>query len=418
MNPSPVVLPDDLIAELLSFLSVKYLLQFKCVSKSWKTLISDSAFVKLHLKRSATQNPMFILVTHHTKTIRKRPPYASHDTFEHDYSVVPYPICSLLNTTSFTVMEDPYYYVKNKGCSNVVGSCNGLILLAGHSFTRPDRESWFRLWNPATKTISKKFGYFCDFTNQPFGFVFGFDDSTSTYKVVASRYISDQLETEVKILSFGDDVWRNIESFPVAPLHLDYHEYNPSYGEYSRVYLSGALNWLAIHDNIDHNSHFIKNIAVVCFVIVSLDLRTEMYKQYVVPYGFDEVPPTEPTIGVLGGCLCFSYSFKETDFVIWQMKKFGVEDSWTQFVKISYYNLQIDYDYSDETTKYKFQLIPLLLLEDDDTIMLRSTQEPQAILYNWRDNRVKRIKVNVSRKRYYLLSDSVQDYVESLVPIY
>jgi len=38
--------------EVLSFLSVKYLMHFKCVCKSWKTIISDPTFVKLHLKIS------------------------------------------------------------------------------------------------------------------------------------------------------------------------------------------------------------------------------------------------------------------------------------------------------------------------------------------------------------------------------
>jgi hypothetical protein len=119
----------------------------------------------------------------------------------------------------------------------------------------------------------------------------------------------------------------------------------------------------------------------------------ETYNQYVVPCGFDEVPPVEPTIGVLGGCLCFSYSYKETDFVIWQMKKFGDGDSWTQFVKISYQNLQVDYDYSDENTKYCFVLMPLFLSEDGDTLILSCSQELEAILYNWRDNRVQRTKI-------------------------
>jgi hypothetical protein len=71
---------------------------------------------------------------------------------------------------------------------------------------------------------------------------------------------------------------------------------------------------------------------------------------------FDQVPPKEPTIGVLDGCLCFSYSYRETYFVIWKMKEFGVENSWTQFLKISYQNLHIDYDFNDGTTKDHHQL--------------------------------------------------------------
>ncbi|XP_058739931.1 F-box/kelch-repeat protein At3g23880-like [Vicia villosa] len=411
MNPSPIILPDDLIAELLSFLPVKYLLRFKCVSKSWRTLISDYAFVKLHLKRSATQNPMFALIMLRLKIIPVESPNGYDEDYDRGSSVVPYTISTLLDSPSFTLFDNPYYHMENKGCFNSVGSCNGLILLAGGSFIGPRKEYWFRLWNPATKTISKRIGYFCDFQNHRFGFVFGFDDSTNTYKVVASRFIN-QLKTEVRIFSIGDDVWRNIESFPVVPLNLEYGEFYFNNYDYSGVYLSGAFNWLAINKNITNS----KDIAVEDFVIVSLDLKTETYNQYLLPCGFDEVPPAGPTIGVLGGYLCFSYSVKGTDFVIWQMKKFGVQDSWIQFLKISYQNLEIDYAFSDYK-KYHFQLKPLLLFEDRDTLMLKSNRDARVFLYNWRDNRVQRIQITTSRTGDYLGWNCVKDYVESLVPI-
>jgi len=156
--------------------------------------------------------------------------------------------------------------------------------------------------------------------------------------------------------------------------------------------LSGTLNWLAVHNYPTtffcyHINH--KNITVEQFIIVSLDLGTETYHQYLPPHGFDEVPPVEPTLGVLGGYLYFSYSYEETEFVIWKMKKFGLEDSWYQFLKISYQNRQIDYDIMD----VYFQLVPLLLSEDGDTLMLHSNREREAILYHWRDNRVQRSKI-------------------------
>ncbi|CAK8542447.1 unnamed protein product [Lathyrus sativus] len=409
MNPSPIFLPEDLITELLSFLPVKSLIRFKCVNNSWRTLISDSTFVKLHLKKSATQNPMFTLITHHMKFIPGVSLFVN-------YSVVPYPIRTLLDNPAVPLFDDPYYYVKNKGCSKVIASCNGLILLTGDFFNGIYKEFWFRLWNPATKTISKEIG--CFNFEKPFRFGFGCDDSANTYKVVASRYIRKQRTTEVRILSLDDDVWRDIESFPVVPLYLDhagYKIYGGAYdGMYSGVYLSGALNWLAIHNNIDYHRYIIKNITVEDFVIVSLDLRTEMFNQYLLPRGFDEVPPSEPTIGVLGGFLCFSYCYKKSDFVIWQMKKFGVEDSWTQLFKISYQNLQIDYDINDDT-KFYFKLMPLLLSKDGDTLVLKSNKEYQAILYSWRDNRVERTKIS---RDGGICWQSFKGYAESLVPIY
>lgn len=102
---------------------------------------------------------------------------------------------------------------------------------------------------------------------------------------------------------------------------------------------------MAIQNVLHYDFENLEDIGVEQFGIVSLDLRTETYNQYLLPHDFDEVPTIEPTIGVLGDCLCFSYRYKESDLVIWHVKKFGVEDSWTPFLRISYNDLQIDYSY-------------------------------------------------------------------------
>ncbi|XP_058741981.1 F-box/kelch-repeat protein At3g23880-like [Vicia villosa] len=409
MNPSPVILPNDLITEVLSILPVKSILRFKCVSKHWKTLISDHAFVKLHLKRSPTRNPFLALLIFHTIEVN----CGSYVHGDSDRSVVPYPIRSLLDNPSITLFEDPYYLMNDKGCSNRVGSCNGLILLVGESINDivniKDNieyltvDKWLRVWNPATRTISKKFGQYRAFClSQRFTFAFGCDNLKDTYKVVAYRCNRQELTSQVRVLSLGDDVWRNVESFPAIPLLVDY------------VYLSGTLYWLANQNR--------KNISVEKLVIISFDLSTETYNQYLPPRCFDEVSHSEPVFGVLGGCLSFSYSCMETDFIIWQMSQFGVEDSWTQLFKISYQNLQIEYDYSNEFNKHVFRLMPLFLW--DDTLILASRQVSRAILYNWRANRVTRTNsiacsiINNNGTSDFLNWQCAKDYVESLVPTF
>ncbi|AES80285.2 F-box/kelch-repeat protein At3g23880 [Medicago truncatula] len=424
MNMQSATLPkffhNDLIGEIFSALPSKSVLRFRCVSKSCDTLISDSTFVKLHLKKSKARDPLFTLISQHFTHIPGESPYGSDDETEMDYTVVPYSINSLIENTSFNLTVDPYYELKNKGCSRIVGTCNGLICLAADSYTHEYTQYCFCLWNPSTKKISHKFGNFSEFNfprSADFGFAFGCDDSTDIYKVVAFRYLRDQLKSEVRVLNLGDDVWRNIESFPLTPLCL-------SHGD-NHVYLSGTINWLAIHDEYWYNVSNVKDITVDQFVIVSLDLGTETYNQYRLPPSFDEVPPARPIVGVLEDCLCFCYCYKETDFIVWQMKKFGVEDSWTQFLRISYHSLQIDYDYSFEYTKYKFQLVPLLLSEDGDTLIMKCSQEHQAILYNRRCNTVERTNITTSRRTItddrsgdHVNWEWIKNYVESLVSIF
>ncbi|AES88333.1 F-box-like protein [Medicago truncatula] len=42
-----VFLPDELVTEVLSFFDVKFLMQMRCVCKSWKSIISNPNFVIL-----------------------------------------------------------------------------------------------------------------------------------------------------------------------------------------------------------------------------------------------------------------------------------------------------------------------------------------------------------------------------------
>ncbi|RHN45825.1 putative F-box associated domain, type 1 [Medicago truncatula] len=162
------------------------------------------------------------------------------------------------------------------------------------------------------------------------------------------------------------------------------------------VYVSGTLNWLVIQNtgNESPYDYFGERITVDNFVIISLDLSTETYRQLRLPRGFDKVPPVELTLIVLMDSICFSHDFHKTHFIIWQMKEFGVEDSWTQFLKISYRRLSIVYQGpSYMLFRPEFLLLPLCLSENGDTLILASDNDKQAILYNLRDNKVETTRI-------------------------
>jgi len=113
-------------------------------------------------------------------------------------------------------------------------------------------------------------------------------------------------------------------------------------------------------------------------------------------------------------CICISHhDFKKTHFVLWQMKEFGVEESWIQLLKISYVNLPKDikiHGLHNGPTYYHPQLIPFCFSNNGDTLIFAINLLDQAYLYNWRDNRVKRI--NSTGKNLWF---SAKGYVESLV---
>jgi hypothetical protein len=144
-----------------------------------------------------------------------------------------------------------------------------------------------------------------------------------------------------------------------------------------------------------------KEITIDKIFIVSLDLTTETFRLLPPPPGFVEVPPVELSVSVIMDRLCFSYRFKETHFILWNMMEYGVEESWTQFLKISFEDLQIDSDISN-SLPYSSQLflLPLCVLEDRNTLIMASNQKgivdgsftyEHAIVYNWIDNIVEQI---------------------------
>ncbi|XP_058739600.1 F-box/kelch-repeat protein At3g23880-like [Vicia villosa] len=412
---SPAVVPEELIAEVLSILPVKSILRFKCVCKPWEFLISDHFFVKKQLHQSQKRNMhlALILCRPHVNTISYY--------YDRDSSVVPISLKNLLCNPSLTITILPQHRMRYKRCFRVIGSINGLLCLFNSHIIRHgpygpyDRDTCFRLWNPATKKISQKLGSITHPNCHPyFGgenqsnylrFAFGYDNSTDTYKVVAF------CPNEVRIFSFRDNAWKNIPCFPVVPYYrvalVRHREQRVNEG----VYLNGTVNWLAIPNSKyfwGQYGGYTDPPAIDQFVIISLDLGRETYNQLLLPRDLVEVPPIFPTISVLRDCLCFSYHINTTHFAIWMMTEFGVQESWTQFLNISYADLQIDYE--SRRYGYDYLLHPLCLSEDDDTIILANSQEEQAFLYNWRDNRVE--KTRITNNVLWMFSPN---YIETLV---
>ena len=394
--------PNELIAEILSYLNVKTIMQLKCVSKSWNSLITDPSFVQKHLEKSS-QNPHIILT----------PPTLKYSI----NSVESFPVSRFLENPSITVFGDNFH--DSNDICQVVGSCNGLFCLSFHSLHRKYRKYWFCLWNPATRTISEELGTFQCSLSETFKFSFGSDISTGIYKLVAYRAEEDDANhngswrSQVRIFSLSDNYWRNIESFPLIPIGCIQINRNNN-----GVYLSGKVNWLVIRNYFCASYHYECMTYVEQFLIVSLDLSTEAYTQFLLPPGFDEVPQFQPTLHVLMDCLCFSHDFKGTEFVIWQMKEFGVQESWTQLFRIDYFNLEmynipINYDMNFDAEFIECctpPLLPLYLSKNDDTLILANYEDDRAIIYNRRDKRAKRI--TISNKLCWF---SAMDYVESLI---
>ncbi|XP_045793476.1 F-box/kelch-repeat protein At3g23880-like [Trifolium pratense] len=396
--PPPSCITYDLITEILLLLSVKTMMRLKSVSKSWNTLISDPTFIEQHLKKSL-QNPQLILISDPSSGVVSFPMDRLLQNPSSTDSCLSFPMHRLLQNPSST---DSCLFRGSMNNCQVIGSYNGLLCLLFKENGWEYQEYQFVLWNPATGTISLKVGTLKDSSaGSPFKFTFGCDISTGTYKVVALAKKCKELE--VRVFSFGGSDWKNIQSFPIKD-----HEINDG------VHLSGTINWLALSKYMQQFNQYgwISNHIIVNAkqsVIFSLNLSTETYTQILLPSGLDEVSMSfPPTLGVLTDCLCFLHDWKPTQCVIWLMKEFGVQESWTQLFRMDYCKINHHHPYLLGFSICPLR--PLYLSKDEDTLIFAEYINDLAIIYSKRDMRVERIRN--SHKMYWF---TAMNYVESLV---
>ncbi|GAU21439.1 hypothetical protein TSUD_32700 [Trifolium subterraneum] len=214
-------LPYDLVEEeILSRLPVKFLLQIRCVCKSWNSLISDPRFAKKHLSMSTMLRFHFVRCSSllGRNTVASCPPQC-------------------IFTTDVTQLEYPSYNFDYPRRHVIVGSCNGILCLANVLFV--DDSYVVILWNPSLRKVKE--------LPQPrypnlssISYAFGYDIVRDNYKVVAVLWYNvydnsgDLLEKAVVMINtLGTNFWKNTKEFPFNS-RIVHNE--------SGIFVSGTIN--------------------------------------------------------------------------------------------------------------------------------------------------------------------------------
>ncbi|CAK9141468.1 unnamed protein product [Ilex paraguariensis] len=351
-KPQPFI-PHEIVVKILSRLPVKSLLQLRCVSKLWRSLISSPQFAKTHLDVSS-----------------KNKDYAKHRLI---FISACYRYC--LKTCSLqSMLYEPSVTAIDVECPiseySLVGCCNGLVCIA------VNYESIF-LWNPSTRESKKLTDYGVTLKNiDSIALGFGYDESSDDYKVVGI-FVDwcnwDSYENEVQVYSLRTDTWKRIEQFP-GGTSVDFR------GKLA----SGALHWAWGSD-----------MQSTDWVIVSLDLAKEMSRTIAQPnYVNDEF---SSMLGVLGECLCILRQYG--NFAeLWVMKEYGKSDSWSKIATMSY----------SMFPKLRNQYDTPICISEDGKLLLSMRRE--VGLYNPKDNTVEYPEVHNSGACFEHMT-----YVESLV---
>ncbi|PIA34624.1 hypothetical protein AQUCO_03700129v1 [Aquilegia coerulea] len=331
-------LPMEVMMEILSRLPVKSLSRFRCVSKTWLKLFTcdDPYFSKLNANHNANYNP-----TH--------PGILFTDLKFGVFYVADYNVIDKAERLPFQTSTLNDY--------KIVAICNGLVCF---------RDSYLNvyIWNPIiqdhiTIPCSPLPSHFTTSNNTLFGF--GFHQGTNEYKVIrivwSCEKNSEGFQSHVSVYTLGtNSTWR------ILPDYLSgmKYAYEPS------VLVTGALHWIAAR-------------TLGSCVIVSFDMEHEFFKEIPQPTGIEYKYARIVRVGNMGGYLSLSYSIHKGNVHIWQMKEYGVVESWTQ-------------QYVIGQTEIPGSLSWLFLVgtvNDGEIIIMKSLKE--FILYNPKNHSIRNL---------------------------
>ncbi|KAB1224714.1 hypothetical protein CJ030_MR1G017703 [Morella rubra] len=276
-------LPDDVMLEILTRLSVKSLLRFRCICKSWNSNITNPYFIATHLKKSKDR----LL---YTAFIEKQRCLGVCDEGYNKILEIGIPI--------------PLSY----GLIQFAGSRNGLIcrgraLLDTH-------------------------------TGSPTG-------------TILDSWMGSQAPWKAEVYSLGSDSWRRINNIDLPFMRPDVRvSYRPNTSAYRPTdYLSpffgGSLHWLVVKREEENYEQKISH----SHMIMSFDVSNEKFRESELPPRLsDEIESGHDLAklcdykGKLGlFILTYADGGCQSYISIWVMMDYGVAESWTKSVVVQFH---------------------------------------------------------------------------------
>lgn len=241
---------------------------------------------------------------------------------------------------------------------HILGSCNGLLCLCDI------HQRYVRLWNPCIRVRSKRLpigvGSVAGITFHGFGY----DHVNNKYKLLV--VVEDICETVTKVYTFGANSWKVIQNFPHRPTR------------WLGKFVSGTntLNWTAKG-----------GVSGDRWMILSLDLGNESYGEVLLPQR-ESGKICTPVLNVLRNCLCVCFfDAEKACWVVWLMKEYGVQCSWTKLVMIPHF-IQNPWH---GVFKWYHSLEPLCISENG--VVILKTNFNKVVLYNPNDGRLDHARI-------------------------
>ncbi|XP_041016641.1 F-box/kelch-repeat protein At3g06240-like [Juglans microcarpa x Juglans regia] len=321
-------LPENVIVEILLRLPVKSLVRFRCVSKRWRSLISDPRFAKSQFSQ-ASERSQRLLISSRSEILSL------------DYNA-PF-------GDSSTLREHVVPSLRRGRHVRIVGSCNGLVCVAVH------RHKGFRIWNPSTGDVRKLPDPKFSLRGEDYWYGFGFDPSTDDYKLLVASFLflPRYQESEGKLFSLKRNSWKTI---------LQGVDASSEAKESTGILCNGSLHWqLELWEELDGVW-----VPECRDQICVFDLAEEKFHEMLMP-----VQVEDRYKGIffcslrnLGGCLCF-ISYNRTHIELWRMMEYGVRESWALMLSIAYFHVRIS----------RHNLAPVCISRDGQVVAINDGKE-------------------------------------------
>ena len=330
-------LPSEITSNILSRLPIKSIALSKCVCKSWLNLLDSDDF--------EYKTPPALALLQQMNSIRCsifdiEDEDEADEEKSHDLHYIP--------LTDFDIPHENSEQL-------AAMAANGLLLLhskLGFSqiplfICNPITRQYIELWGPEDYILDDDAVVVDDDDDVDPLFCFGFGVSkiSGQYKVVCINADTDFHY----VYTLGTGTWRRVAAGAASGL-----------GFYTAAHIvcNGNIHWTGAY----YSPHALR--------ICGFDLENECFSNFAAP------PPPPPVNGrsrltgelsTLRDCLCYSYTW-EDEIVVWSMKEYHVEESWTILYKMS--SNGFDFDRASVFGWNYMCVKPIKLFKDGDVLML------------------------------------------------
>ncbi|KAK8510444.1 hypothetical protein V6N13_100467 [Hibiscus sabdariffa] len=254
LNKTGTKVPEILVLEILSKLSVKSLICFRCVCKFWSSSFQTPLFINKHHMNNLSNNNLNLLLQR----------CHGHNGEIHYFSQL-----SIEKGQNFMVKQNIHLPI----CENysaepeVFGPCNGILCF--------DAEFKIGLWNPSTRQF--KILPECSIECPPSAdstslgaLGFGYDSLTDDYKVV--RFVRNSFEYEFDGMSFYSHTITQVDLYSLKSnswKELPHPGVDAWYAFTFHSYINGFYYWPAVGPS--------------GYVILSFDMVNERFSTLPLP---------------------------------------------------------------------------------------------------------------------------------------